>query len=225
VSLVGSNTNHAVTNTTYWTPWTNPGRSKGSYGQTAGGSPIPLTYPGTPTVYLSLYSSNSDNPVSATGNWLALTGTVAPLQVRYPLGAGPLHDTNTANAYHLPYGFLRRAITDPKAGQTAYLGANSGSAPEDWTPEDQYFVSKDSGPLMMRFIGNVLDVSEMDVLFCEALGAAIAMEITEPVLQDVQKYQKAAGGYKLAISRARAANMIESGPVTMTESKYLTVRA
>ncbi len=89
VSLAGSNTGNAVTNTTWWTPWTNRGRAAGSYGVTASGSPIPLTFPGSIKIYVSLFTNNQDNPVSALGNWLDVTGVITPLQIMWPLGAGP----------------------------------------------------------------------------------------------------------------------------------------
>ncbi len=225
VSLQAGNLGNAVTDTTWWAEWTGPGRSNGTYGVTAETSPIPLTFPGTVGVYVSRYNNNEDNPTSGTVNWLNCLGTVEELNVLYPLGAGPLHDLRTANVYHLPNGFLKRAPTDPKAGLTSYLGSHSGSAPEDWLEEDQYIVSNDAGPLMMRFVADVTDVARMDPLFCGALAARLAQQENEIVTENTGKSNRLDRAYILAIRRARRSNAIEIGPISQTENRYVTVRA
>ena len=229
VSLTTSNTGNAVTDTAHWAVWTNRGRGEGSFGLTACNSPIPLTFPTGYSVYLSLYNNNSDNPVSATGNWLSVGGTIASLVIKYPIGAGPSSDFATANVFRLPYGFLRRAPTDPKGGQFSYLGARSGTVPEDWVPEDQYLTSRGTGltthVIALRYVADVTDVSLMDVLFCEALAARLAVEVMEPVTQNDTKFAKADRAYRTSVARARATNMIEIGPISPVENRYVNVRA
>jgi hypothetical protein len=231
VSLTAGNIGNAVTDTTNWVPWTSLGRSASSYGVTASGSPIPLTYPGAIKIYASMYANNEDNPVSATGNWLDVTGaSTTPLQIMWPVGAGPSHDLASSNVYALPNAFLRRAPTDPKAGLYSYLGSTSGASPEDWTLEDKYLVSHAPGPLMMRFIASVVDVSAMDPLFCEMLAAQIAEETTasfktlDPKLLP-QLMASISRKYKSDRRRAVLTNAIEIGPTSMFENRYVTVRA
>lgn len=223
VSLAASNLNNAVTDTTWWAEWSAGGRSSGDWGLTSGDSPLPLTYPGTVGVYLSLYNGNADNPVSALGNWLSLGGTVAAIGLVYPIGAGPAADIRTSNVFRLPNGFLKRAPTDPKANQVPYLGAMSGSMPEDWTPEGDYLVSGDTGPIMLRFIADITDVSAMDDTFCVALASRMATELAASL--DAGKEQnKAERFYRRTLAQARQANAIEVGPLPMVENRYILVR-
>jgi hypothetical protein len=232
VSLAAANLGNAVTDTTWWTPWTNRGRSSGSYGVTATDSPIPLTYPGSPKVYSSLYTNNEDNPASATGNWLDVTGSIATLQVAWPLGAGPSHDLSTSSVYRLPNAFLKKAPTDPKAALVPYLGAASGASPEDYVVEDQYLLSKQTaaGPVMLRFVASVIDVPIMDAMFCEMLAARIGEEgaasfkTLDPKLLPTV-ISKAIRSYKEWRRRATLANAIEIGPTAQVENRYVTVRA
>lgn len=225
VSLIASNLGNAVTDTAAWVLWTSLGRSKNSYGVTASNSPVPLTYPAGYSVYISLYSNNADNPVSATGTWLSVGGTVAELSPLYPIGAGPISDLTTTNAFHLPNGYLKRAPTDAKGNQTPYLGAAYGATPEDWEPESDYFISGDPGPMLLRFVADVVDVTDMDPLFCVGLAERIAQDICETVTGSDAKVQLAERGYKKAMGDARTSNAIEIGPITPVENRLVTVRA
>lgn len=225
VSLAGSNTgNTPASSATWWVLWTSRGRSTGSFGQTASGSAVPLTYPGTPSIYISLYSSNEDNPVSATGNWLSLGGTVKPLTVLYPIGAGPVTDPASSNAFYLPNGFLKRAPTDPKGGQMPWLGASYGVMPEDWSPEGNFLISATAGPLMLRFVADITDVTKMDALFCVALAERAAADTCETITSSDAKVQMAERSYRRAIANASRTNMIEIGAVSNYENRFITVR-
>lgn len=227
VSLTNSNLGNAVTDTTHWAPWTSQGRGNSTFGVTATKSPVPLTYPGTPAFYVSLYNKNADNPVSATGNWLSLGGTFEPLLLTWPVGAGPRQDITTKQAYRLPYAFMRQAPTDPRGGAHSWLGAASGSQPEDYVVEHGYLTTATFGPLMLRFVASVIDVSDFHPMFAEALAARIANEVGPGLIEDKRlqvMMAKIAREYASKISQARAVNTIEVGPVTPTENRYVTVR-
>lgn len=224
VSLAGSNVGNAVTDTTWWAEWSAGGRASGAdWGITAGDTPIPLTYPTGYAVYLSLYNGNADNPVSATGTWLSLGGTVAAIGIVYPIGAGPAADVRTSNVFRLPNGFLKRAPTDPKANLVPYLGAMSGSMPEDWVPEGDYLISGDTGPILLRFIADITDVSSMDDTFCVALASRMATELAAS-LEASKEQNKAERFYRRTMAQARQANAVEVGPLPMVENRYILVR-
>lgn len=226
VSLVNSNEGNTPSSSpTEWALWTSVGRANGVYGQTATDSPIPLTYPGAVGVYISLYNQNADNPAAGTSNWLSVGGTIAPLQIVWPLGSGPSYQVQTKNCFYLPNDFLKRAPSDPKGGMFGYLGANSGSRPDDWVEEGNLIVTGDAGPIMLRFIANLTDVTKMTSLFCEGLSARLAQELCEALYQDLAKKQQAMQAYSICMSDARSTNAIEIGPITRPESRYITVRA
>lgn len=177
------------------------------------------------TVYLSLVGNNTDTP--PTPNWLNVGGTTTQLQVLYPIGVGPSNDISTANYYRLPHGFLRQAPSDPKRGVRNYLGAPSGVVPDDWVFENDYIVSTDAGPIMLRFVADVVDVPDMDAMFCEMLSARVAEE-TAPTLADEKVLPIILGvvrtHYKSERFKAAQVNAIEEGPITPVENAYVTCR-
>ncbi|MGH3512557.1 MAG: hypothetical protein ACRDRB_09785 [Pseudonocardiaceae bacterium] len=228
VSLIDGNTgNTPSASAADWVLWTGIGRGRGDFGMTATKSPIPLIYPGTVSVYISLYNGNADNPTNATVNWLSVGGTIGPFVPLWPVGAGPAHDIATSNAYRLPQGFLRQAPTNPREGARAFLGANSGSSPEDYVIEGKYLVTQATGPLMLRFVADVIDVDEFHSMFAEGLAARIANEVGPSLIEDkrlVPMMGRIAREYTRKISQARAVNAIEVGSVTLPENRYVTVR-
>lgn len=230
VSLIDANLGNGPTFVPdAWVLWTSSGRGEGIYGQTATGSPIPLTYPAGYTVFLSMYANNADNPVLGTANWVTVADddAITQLIVPWPIGAGPISDPNTRNAFYLPNGFLKRAPSYPHANQPGYLGAASGVPPDDWTPEGRLIVTGDSGPITLRFIADIADVPEMDAMFCEGLANRLSLELAftlvdGPVALAVRT--AAERSYRRVMSEARSVNAIEIGPISPVENRFVTVR-
>lgn len=226
VSLINANVGNTPSSSpTAWALWTSQGRGNGLYGLTATKSPIPLIFPVGWSVYRSLYNNNADNPVNGTLNWINVGGSITPLQISWPIGTGPLYDTATSmNAFYLPSGFLKRAPTSPKQGQTGYLGANSGSMPEDYIIENGVLVSSNAGPIMIRCIFDMTDVSEFDPMFCEGFAISLALENCEILTEKEDLDAKLERRYGRKMGEARAADAIENGPITPVENRYVTVR-
>ena len=176
----------------------------------------------TTTVYRSLQSSNSDVPPSA--KWLSLGTASATLTFLYPVGAGPSNNSDTRNVYLLPANFLREAPQDPKAGNISYLGAPSGSQPDDWTFENGMIVSATTSLIVFRFAASVIRVPSFDPMFCEGLAARIGVEICEEVTQSTGKLQTIGSAYNHFMSEARQVNGIEQGPVQAPEDDYIVCR-
>jgi hypothetical protein len=196
------------------------------------------------TVYSSLVSSNSDVPPS--GKWVPQGGTVAPLDLLYPIDAGP-SNMNTGSfgasngtgfssgpgssiarsVYRLPYGFLRKAPTDPTAGHSWWLGAPAGLPPEDWTFEGDYLTTRQGGPMLIRFVADMIDVDKFDQMFAEALSARIAQEIAPSVCERDTvgaSVQNATAHYRAEMSAARAANAILIGSDDARVDPYILAR-
>lgn len=225
VSLTSSNTNHNPTSdTTNWTLWTS-GRTKTTWGETSTGTLVPLTYPGTPGFYLSLVDSNTDNPLATGAQWLSLTGTGAALEIVYPLGAGPASDIKTKNVFRLPNGYLRDAPDDPKGDVLPWLGVRRSPMRHDYERESHYIVSSEVGPIMIRFVADVIDVTDFDPLFCEGLAYQIAIDgLVEPLTQAPSKLPRLEAGFKRVMTDARTANAIEMGPIAAPADTYILVR-
>ncbi len=178
------------------------------------------------TVYLSLRSQNQDTP--PTPNWVNVGGSTASLQVLYPIGTGPARDLTTRNYFRLPHGFLRRAPQDPKAGLNPYLGAPRDAPADDWLLENDYIVTSETGPLMLRYVADVIDVPDMDAMYCEMLSARMAEE-TGPILVANEKLlpillQNVRQHYTGEREKAITVNGIEVGTDGPPEDDYITCR-
>jgi len=179
-----------------------------------------LTYDSA--VYLSLTNGNDDDPPSS--NWLAVNGTVATLQLLYPIGAGPASDPTTSNVFRLPRGFLRQAPSQPKGAANPYLGAGKGNWREDWVLEGQYLVSASPGPVLMRYVADFVDVTQMEPTFCEMLAARLALEVGPRLPGAAEDYNRLRRHYRDTRLEAIGLNLIETGPIDFDLSDYLAVR-
>jgi hypothetical protein len=79
-----------------------------------------------------------------------------------------------------------------------------------------------TGPeLALRYKADITDPTTFNALFCEALSAAMAMEIVEPLTQSNTKAQMIQQKYKYALDRASAANAIEVLPQEAPEDPWI----
>lgn len=192
------------------------------------------------TNYQSLVDLNTNQPPatsptswtttlteSATNGpaWLAIPNVylTQPFLI-YPLGSGPLNQSETRNAFRLPANFLREAPQDPKRGSTSYLGAPSGLLYNDWEYQDKYIVSRCAEPIVYRFVADVTLVPNFDDMFCEGLAARIGMEVCERVTQSDAKVQTCFRIYKEWMTEARAINGIETGATEPAEDDFIAAR-
>lgn len=176
----------------------------------------------TYTFYLSLLGGNSSNPTVA--NWLTLTGTSTAFAPLWPIQAGPRTQSFTKNVYPLPYGYLRTAPQEPKAGSQGFLGAPSGLAYNDWELDGNFLVTADVDVILYRFGADFTNVSAMDPMFCEGLAARIAIELCEELTQSGEKLKNAWAAYNTVMKEARLVNGIEEMPTEPYEDEYITVR-
>jgi hypothetical protein len=159
-------------------------------------------------VYISLINSNTDTP-GTTANWQFLGGWTAPLNIMYPAEVGPISDTFTKNMFQLPCGYLRKCNQDPKAGSTSLLGAPTNARYLDWQIESGYIISQDPNPIILRFVADVQDVTQMDPMFCEGLGCRIGLEVCEEITQAQDRLAAMNRFYMKMMTEARLVNAIE----------------
>lgn len=179
-------------------------------------------------VYMSLISATQDshNPISTTGFWRIVNGTVVGLSLLYPIGTGPRSDTRTRNCFRLPKNFLKQAPSDPKGGGFGYVGAPTGNVHEDWVFEGNYIVSDCVGPLLLRYVADFVDVPGMTAQFCEMLAARIATEVAPVITEDqlALVLQVCQQHYRRERQEAVTSNAIEIGPIDRELDSYITVR-
>lgn len=217
-SLTGSNIGHdPATDTTHWTPYVK-----------TGGPFVYSTFGAGPVVYLSLVTTPSAAnivllPPPAT-NWLAVNGTVTTLQILYPLGTGPAWQISTNNIYRLPYGYLRKCPQNPKGQLDPPVGGPAYNAEDDALIEGNYLVSASPGPVVLRFVADVIDVSDMDEMFCRMLASSMAVQACEPLDQAADKKADARAAYRMVRGEAIIVNGIETGTVDPVEDEYIMAR-
>lgn len=156
--------------------------------------------------------------------WSKLLVDLEKLTFAYPIGSGPVENSTTKNVYHLPAGYLREAPQTPKAGSTSFLGAPCGAQYSDWEYEGDYFTTSESRAIMFRFGANITNVRAMDPMFCEGLGARIALECVERVTQSNTKYATIAAAYQKFMGEARIVDAIERGPTEPPEDDFIACR-
>jgi hypothetical protein len=161
---------------------------------------------------------------TAGGSWLALDAQIVPLNINYPVGTGPSRDSLTRNVFLLPHGYLRTAPQEPKAGNISFLGSPGGLMNLDWEYNGDFIVSSNPYPILFRFGADVTQVSTMDDMFCEGLGARIALEVVETLTQSGSKLGNIASDYKKFMDEARTVNGIEQGSTEPALDDYIACR-
>ena len=162
-------------------------------------------------------------PVSSS-LWVPLYASLVSFNFVYPLGVGPLSQQTSKNIFRLPAGFLRQVPQDPKAGVYSYLGAPAYNTQNDWELEGDYLISQFGRPIILRFVADVVSVSEMDDMFCEGLAARIALECCETITNSTAKQGTCNSSYLKFMGEARTVNAIEIGPVQPCEDDYIACR-
>lgn len=162
--------------------------------------------------------------LSGSLQWVTAGGTLSQLNIVYPLTSGPLSQSSTRNVYPLPYGYLRKVSGDPKAGYLSLLGSPTNLVADDWLIEPPYLVSACSTPIVLRYVADVANVATMDPMFCEGLGARIALEIAEPITQSSAKLQVIGQMYNRFMGEARMVSGIERGAVEPVLDDWIACR-
>lgn len=172
--------------------------------------------------YLCTANGTLDAAPASGSPWVVLptpTTTITPLLID-PAGPGLLVNTRARNIFPLPNGFMRLAAVDPKIESTATLVTSAAIQYSDWMLEGNRIVSSVAGPIFpFRFVANVSDVTAMDSLFCEALGARMGYEVCEILTQSNVKLQAIAAAYQKFMRDARLVNQLETGSTEEEEDE------
>jgi hypothetical protein len=181
------------------------------------------TYGSTLTFYICLGNAVI-NMAPASGNpWYQLnissglgTGYV---ETCYPWAVGPSLSVAGAlrTIFPLPTGYLR--LTGPdRTAATANLTASGGIKFNDWQLENDYMLSAQTTPQLMRFVADLSDVSQMDTLFCELLAARIGMAVAPALTQDAALLGSVKQTYQELFTIATLVNNLEIGSTESQQS-------
>lgn len=118
------------------------------------------------------------------------------------------------NQFQLPVDCLR--FLRPTDRQVDWeLEASAGGAP--------VLVTKDVGPLQIRYIQDVTDPSRFDAEFVQMLAARIAQQCAQPITSSTEKQQIADRAFATAQAKARNANAFERAADQAIPDDYFVV--
>lgn len=180
----------------------------------------------TPASSPSFWTTTITNHIFGSNNWLQLPGTttLTPLVIDYPLNSGPCSQFTSPNIFRLPNGYLRMAPQDPKNGMVSFLGGPTGNTPNDWVFEGNYIISRDFFPILIRFVADISDVTQMDAQFCEGFAASLALEIAPRIDGAADRIDRITRAYDTVMGEARDINGIEVGSTIPPEDDYINCR-
>jgi hypothetical protein len=123
-------------------------------------------------------------------------------------------DWGRNNAFTLPSDYIKRA--DPY-NEDIYPG-------QDWEIEGNKIYSNEAGPLYLRYVARVTDVSTYSPLFCEALAHEMAMAMCEEITQSNTKKGTVEAALKKVMAEARISNSLEKMPMESPDGSWITER-
>ncbi len=156
--------------------------------------------------------------------WQTLSATLDAPHIIWPIGSGPAEVAFTKNVFPLPTNFLRRAPQDPKAGTLNYLGGPAGLQPDDYELEGKFLTSRMPTNIPLRFVADMVDVTQMDDMFCEGLACRLAIEAAPTVTGSDAKLKTIGAAYAHFMTEARLVNGIETDWTVPPEDLLILVR-
>jgi hypothetical protein len=121
---------------------------------------------------------------------------------------------NRENSFPLPSDCVRLLSPDPEVNFNDL----------DWQIEGRNIITDWDDPLDVRYIYDVTDPNEMDVLFRELLSSKLAMELCEEITQSNSKKADAKAMYDEILAQAKKANAIEKVAERPPEDEWITIR-
>lgn len=180
-----------------------------------------LVYTGTLgstlTFYLSLTNVNIGNTPSGGAPWVLanISGTSGAgyIQALYPMavGLGMSIQGAARNQFPLPNGYLRITAPDPKQKAGGWPATSGGLRLLDYEIEGDYLVSASPGPIILRFVADISDVSIMEPLFVETWAASMGSAMVTNLSQDQSKAARVDKAYQGLFDLAGLINGLEIG--------------
>lgn len=167
----------------------------------------------SPIVYLSLVNNNLNHTPSSSPQWVVLGSGTGLTGLTYPLAAGVAMTINgtARNIFPLPNGYLRATAPDPKVKASGWLATSAGLRILDYEFEGDYIVTAQTAPIVLRFVADISDVTQMEPLFCETWAASMGSAMITNLGPDVSKANRVDKAYQGLFDLAALINGLEIG--------------
>lgn len=121
-----------------------------------------------------------------------------------------------SHAFPLPAGELQCLrlveVLEPRMSADAYQ------------LEDGKIVADTIGPVAIRYVADVPDVSKWDALFVDAFAAKLAFQICDRITGDLSRQSAMEAIYRRALSKAKGVDAKENPPVPFEDSSWVDAR-
>jgi len=125
--------------------------------------------------------------------------------------------------YQLPSDFLRLLQVDE-----VYVGPSMddyrNKDTSEYVLEGNKILTNFAAPLKIKYQARVVDTTQWDATFVEAMASRLAMELAEDLTQSNQKKADAVEDYRRAIKTAIRCNAIEQPPMDLPDDAWMMSR-
>jgi len=94
----------------------------------------------------------------------------------------------------------------------------------DWDLTGDYIVTRESSPIVLRFVADITDVNSFDNMFFEGFAASLAQAVFPRLAGPAAKRSDVMIAYNTAMAQARIVNGIETGAEEPQEDDLITCR-
>lgn len=136
------------------------------------------------------------------------------------LATAPLHGYDTAFA--LPNDFLRLAAIDDEWVFDSLADVRDGRPSH--AIEGRELLCDEDGPLPIRYVAEVTDVSTYDPCFVEAMACRLALECVESLTKKTAKRADLKDEYAASLAEAKRCNAIELPPTAPADGSWVNAR-
>lgn len=142
---------------------------------------------------------------------LATAPVNGPYQTQFELPAGCLRVIQVGNSN---FDWPGVDLSDFRSGPTN----------DDYAIEGGMVLSNFAAPLSLRYVRQIVDPTQWDACFCDALAARLARMACFRITQSNAKEKDAEAAYALSIQEAVRANALETPPTAQADDTWVATR-
>lgn len=95
---------------------------------------------------------------------------------------------------------------------------------DDYSLEGGQILCDDLGPIAIRYVADVPDVTKWDALFVDAFASKLAFQICDRITGDLSRQSSMEAIYQRTLKKAKGVDAKENPPVPFEDSSWVTAR-